>query len=71
MSTTRHCPLCGTPFPASTGRGRPRVYCCDQCRWAAGHAVAREQARQRNAEWAAWSFDDLLTWVSSQEFGPL
>ena len=61
--------MCGTRFPASTGRGRPRIYRGDQCRWKAGHQVAAEQARQRAAERAGWSLEDLLAWADSQDFG--
>jgi len=70
MSDSRECPVCGTAFPASTGRGRPRIYCSDRCRWKAGHQAAAEQARQRRREWAGWSFDDLLAWADGQDFGP-
>jgi hypothetical protein len=48
--------------------GRPRIYCGDQCRWKAGHQAAAERASQRNAEWADWSFDDLLAWAGTQDF---
>jgi endogenous inhibitor of DNA gyrase (YacG/DUF329 family) len=44
----RQCPICGALVPALDGRGRPRIYCCDRCRWRAGHAAAR--ARRRDAE---------------------
>ena len=27
-----HCQTCGECFPISTGRGRPRAYCDDECR---------------------------------------
>ena len=68
MSGTRECPVCGTTFPASTGRGRPRIYCGDVCRWKAGHEAAAEQARQQAAGRADWSYDDLLAWVEAQDF---
>lgn len=35
------CPVCGTLVAASAGRGRPRVYCSDRCRWKRGHQRAR------------------------------
>jgi hypothetical protein len=66
--STRECPVCGMPFPASTGRGRPRVYCNDRCRWRAGHEVEAEQARRVRAERAEWSTDDLIAWAE-REFG--
>ena len=62
--------MCGTPSPASTGRVRPRIYCGEQCRWKAGH-VAAAQAGLRAAEWAGWSFDDLLAWLDARRFEPL
>jgi hypothetical protein len=31
----RRCPRCGNPLPMQVGRGRPRTYCSDRCRWAA------------------------------------
>ena len=40
------CPACLAVFAASAGRGRPRRWCSDRCRWRAGHAAARERARQ-------------------------
>ena len=52
------------PFNASTGRGRPRIYCGDVCRWKAGH----EAARQRAAEQAHSTYDDLLAWADAQRF---
>ncbi len=64
----RQCAVCGAPFPASTGRGRPRIYCGDTCRWRAGHVAAAEQARQQAAERAEWSTDDLLAWAEAQDF---
>jgi hypothetical protein len=60
--------VCGTPFPGSTGRGRPRIYCGDVCRWKAGHEAAAEQARQRGAERAEWSTEDLIAWLDTQQF---
>ena len=65
---TRECPVCGTAFPATTGRSRPRIYCGDVCRRKAYHATEAEQARQRRAESATWSYDDLLAWVDRQDF---
>ena len=69
VSNTRECRVCGTAFPASTGRGRPRIYCGDVCRWRAGHEAAAEQARQVAAERAEWTTDDLLAWMEAQDFG--
>ncbi|NKS78110.1 hypothetical protein GS539_20210 [Rhodococcus hoagii] len=37
------CPWCQTPVPAQSGRGRPRVWCSDQCRRDAHNA--RKAAR--------------------------
>ena len=37
------CPWCRTPVPAHTGRGRPRIWCGDQCRRDAHNA--RKAAR--------------------------
>ena len=68
-SSTRECPVCGTAFPASTGRGQPRVYCGDACRGVNSHRAAAERARQRNAELAKWSIDDLLEWAERTDFG--
>ncbi len=45
----RQCAVCGSVIAARPGRGRPRTYCGDRCRWAAGHAVARQR---RAAGWA-------------------
>ena len=39
----RCCPGCGEPLPVQVGRGRPRTYCSDTCRWAA----ARDRALTR------------------------
>ena len=69
--------MCGTAFPAATGRGRPRIYCGDVCRWRAGHVAAAEQARQRRAAQPEWpaddlpdqSFTDLIAWAETQQFG--
>jgi hypothetical protein len=65
-SGTRECPVCGTAFPASSGPGRPRVYCSDRCRKRAGHQVEAEQARRRRAERGEWSLDDLMAWAATQ-----
>ena len=39
----RPCAECGTPFPVSPrpGRGRPRLYCSDRCRWRAAKRRSR------------------------------
>jgi hypothetical protein len=60
--------VCGTPFPGSTGRGRPRIYCGDVCRWKAGHEAAAERHAEQVAERADWPFDDLLAWADTQDF---
>jgi hypothetical protein len=70
---TRRCPVCNTPFPVSTGRGRPRVYCCDECRWQAGHEAGGGSGRisDRDAEdigrWLDrgrdWTADELAAWA--------
>ncbi len=41
-----HCVECGQPLdlPARRGRGRPRLYCSDRCRWRAA-ARARRAGR--------------------------
>ena len=67
-TNSRECPVCGTPFPASTGRGRPRIYCGGKCRWRAAHIVEAEQRRQRRAERAEWTLDDLMRWVDTTDF---
>jgi hypothetical protein len=33
--------------------------------------VAAAQAGLRAAEWAGWSFDDLLAWLDARRFEPL
>jgi hypothetical protein len=58
MSRPRpRCPACGTTIVAWSRKGRPRVYCGDQCRWRAGHAAARQRERdarrEQLAQWAA------------------
>ena len=58
--------MCGTAFPASTGRGRPRIYCGDVCQQKAGHQAAAQRARRRRAERAEWSLDDLMAWAATQ-----
>jgi hypothetical protein len=69
MDSTRECPVCGTTFPASTGRGQPRVYCGDACRGVNSHRAAAERGRRRNGELAQWSTDDLLAWAERTDFG--
>jgi hypothetical protein len=68
MDSTRECPVCSAPFPASSGPGRPRIYCSTSCRKRAGHEVEAVQARQRRAERADWSYEDLLAWAE-REYG--
>ena len=67
--TTRECPVCGSSFPVTASRGQPRVYCGDPCRGVASHRAAAERARQRNAELAKWSVDDLIRWAERTDFG--
>ena len=55
------CPVCGTVIAASPGRGRPRRYCSDRCRWKAGH----QRARARAAEPGAWSDAELGAFMAS------
>lgn len=40
----RFCPWCGSPV-GYKGRGRPRVYCSDRCRWSANKKRDRERRR--------------------------
>lgn len=71
--TVDSCPACGTPLQvcpacssviaASTGRGRPRVYCTDACRWRHGHRAARQRARARAG-------DQLDAWLAALEPQP-
>jgi hypothetical protein len=75
MSTSRQCPVCGAAFAASTGPGRPRVYCGDVCKWQAGHQDrdqerqrARERRRRQEAEWNGWTYAELMDWVASNPF---
>ena len=51
----RVCPVCSAVVAVRPGRGRPRVYCGDECRWKAGHAAARQRARAREQapDWPA------------------
>jgi hypothetical protein len=55
----RVCPACGSVIAASTGRGRPRVYCSDACRWRHGHRAARQRARAASAAWMDGLVGDL------------
>lgn len=41
------CPHCGRPVPASTGRGRRRVWCSDNCRRRAGEARRAAERESR------------------------
>jgi hypothetical protein len=77
---TRQCPVCGTRFPVKAGRGRPRVYCGDECRWAAGReavSVSGGQVSERTAreigEWLDRDRDvtgeELVAWMEGG-FGP-
>ncbi len=50
---TNVCPVCGTAIVASAGRGRPRLYCSDRCRWKRGHQRARAVELLTDAELAA------------------
>jgi hypothetical protein len=68
-AATSRCPVCGSGFPASTGRGRPRIFCGNECRWASGHQAAAERRRQREAGWSAQTYEDLMAWAGSQDFG--
>lgn len=42
----RFCPRCGAPV-GYKGRGRPRVYCSDQCRWATNKKKERRRNRKK------------------------
>lgn len=61
----RTCRQCGAVMALRPGRGRPRVYCSDACRWKHGHAVARERAADRAAGMAGWSTAELADWMST------
>jgi hypothetical protein len=71
MDTSRQCPVCGSSFPVAGGPGRPRVYCGDQCRWAAGHQERDRERHEQRRQQDAISFDDLLAWLDTQRFEPL
>ena len=70
------CPVCGAGFAASTGPGRPRIYCGDACRHRARHTadtqaarrLAREQEAEQSAQWAAMSVGDLIGWLDGQQW---
>lgn len=40
----RFCPWCGSPV-GYKGRGRPRVFCSDRCRWAANKQRERDRKK--------------------------
>ena len=76
----RQCPVCGTSFPVSTGRGRPRVYCTDECRWQAGRDAGgsgggqvSEASAREIGRWLDRGRDltgeELLAWMDGG-FGP-
>ena len=58
------CPACLAVIAASTGRGRPRVYRSDACRWRAGRRAARQRARARAG-------DQLDAWLAALEPRPV
>ena len=62
----RACPVCGTVFDARSpdprGRGRPRVYCRDRCRWLAGWRV-QARRRREEADPVPAGFDDMDAWL--------
>jgi hypothetical protein len=60
----RQCPVCGTVITARPGRGRPRVYCTDSCRWRRGHAAAR----QRAAASVALTLDELVGQLAARSW---
>jgi hypothetical protein len=39
------CPVCAKPVSTTPRPGRPRVYCCDVCRWKRGHERAAVRGR--------------------------
>jgi hypothetical protein len=43
MTAPGQCLACGGPLPPYGGRGRPRRYCSDACRWRHGHEVAADR----------------------------
>jgi hypothetical protein len=73
--------MCGGPVPAAGGRGRPRAYCSDRCRWRASRQRARqraiEAARARRAATVApaqpwdgtwqgiWTVDEFAAWLEA------
>ena len=40
----RFCPVCGAVVADAPGRGRPRRYCSNRCRWKADRQRARARA---------------------------
>lgn len=63
--TIRHCPVCGGRIAVRDGRGRPRIYCGDACRWKRGHALARERAREQWRAAMAMTDDELAARLSA------
>ena len=54
------CPVCGSALPAPAATGRPRRYCSSGCRYTARHQADAERRRQREGEWWAQTYEDLM-----------
>ena len=60
------CPVCLAVTAVRPGRGRPRRFCSDRCRWRAGHVAARARARERRRARAG----PLDEWLATLEPWP-
>jgi hypothetical protein len=57
MAKPTRCRACGGPLPPYAGRGRPRVWCSQTCKWRIESRVRRER---ESARWADVTVDELL-----------